>query len=108
MITSYKITKMEEIVKIGRILTHSWFRGHSQDWNNLTPKLFRGDFRTMRPELEFILMEEFKKKSIPLLDRLPSSNDNLSWLFLMQHHGLPTRLLDWTESPLIALILRCS
>lgn len=105
MTKSYKVNKIEDIVKIGKTLTHSWFRGQSQAWE-LKPRVFRSEFLNMRPEIEFILMDEFKKISPPILKELPKSN--LDWLFLMQHHGLPTRLLDWTESPLIALYFAVS
>ncbi len=66
------------------------------------------------PEIEKALLREFKRAYPPDESTLsPDDNDTLGWLALMQHHGAPTRLLDWTYSLFVAAffaldaLLRC-
>ena len=105
-IPTQTLNSFDDVIKIGTTLGKNWFRGHSKLYNNLTPKIFRKrefamDF-LMEKETELNAIENFKRYAPSLNIKLPAQEDTLQWLFIMQHHGFATRLLDWTENILIA------
>jgi hypothetical protein len=75
-----------------------WFRGSTNKKHRLVPSIGRPPFNLGQ---ERNLINLFKQNAIQFTDERPQSE--WEWLFLARHHGVPTRLLDWTESPLIAL-----
>jgi hypothetical protein len=48
------------------------------------------------------ILRVFKRKAHQFLEQPPETDDDFQWLALMQHHGAPTRLIDFTWSPYVA------
>jgi hypothetical protein len=88
-----------------------YFRGQARAEWELLPKIQRDSFirgRDLRgtqvmsrEQQERYILDEFKKLARPHLADTP--RDDWEWLAIAQHHGLATRLLDWSSNPLTAL-----
>jgi len=50
-------------------------------------------------------LDSFKKLSFPYLSTIPEND--WEWMALSQHYGLPTRMMDWTTSILVAAFFAC-
>jgi hypothetical protein len=105
----FRLTSWEAFLKLVIQPPYSnWaFRGERDERWPLYSSLSRylmnfGVDKTAWPEQEARILRVFKRKAHQFLAQPPEADDDFQWLAMMQHHGAPTRLIDFTWSPYVA------
>lgn len=77
-----------------------WYRGEENASLTLIPSIQRSQKRL---DVERYITNDFYTRARQIIDNPPAKHNYAGWVALMQHYGLPTRMLDWSLSPLIAV-----
>jgi hypothetical protein len=96
---------VDEVFEIFRGLQEGYvFRGHQSGRWRLQSSLERSGLENTIEGERWMLIE-FPRRAAHYLPQATSilPGDTLTWLSILQHYGAPTRLLDWTHSPYVAL-----
>lgn len=107
--SSYQIKIIKSFEEFSKIHSEQgkgtfWFRGHSNKNYTLIPSLYRKSPSLCRTKsCEEWFRTHFQARTLHMLGNQKPDN-NLEWLALMQHHGLATRLLDWSENAATAFL----
>lgn len=80
-----------------------WYRGQANAaWSVVAPIHRHIQQMKRHPSVEQAFMFQFRAQARSRHAKCPDRDDSFGWLSLMRHFGLPTRILDWTTSLMVA------